>query len=367
MISDYSKRKVLSNVSFVTTVFNEEENIIEFLKSLMEQIYLPGEIIVVDGGSKDSTFESVLRFFRGRASRKEGEPRVVLRNDSIEDEVKTSVEDNAPVINVRIIKKNGANISRGRNTAIRNASGGIICVSDSGCILDRNWLGEITRFYNDTSCNAVGGLNLPFCRNFIQKCLAVCIMPAREEINAQRYMPSSRNISFKREIWVDIGGYPENLDYGEDMKFNFNIKAAGYRIRFNPGAIVYWKMRENPVQISRQFFRYARGDAAGRMYPGRHLIRFAAFFILIIILFSAFYLSKWILLILVPLFIVYVYKPYSRLIKAWSSNGSCCFYGVEKFLSISTFFIPLLLLQIDFSKMSGYIYGLLKKYYKLKI
>jgi glycosyltransferase involved in cell wall biosynthesis len=367
MIPDYSKRKVLSNVSFITTVYNEEENIIEFLKSLMEQTYLPGEIIVVDGGSKDSTFESVLGFFRGRASRKKGEPRIVLRNDGIGDKVKTGVEDNTPVINVRIIKKNGANISQGRNTAIRNASGRIICVSDAGCILDSNWLGEITRFYNDTSCNAVGGLNLPFCRNFVQKCLAVCIMPAREEINAQRYMPSSRNISFKREMWAGIGGYPENLDYGEDMKFDFNIKAAGYRIRFNPGAIVYWRMRENPVQISRQFFRYARGDAAGRMYPGRHLIRFAAFFILIIILFGAFYLSKWILLILVPLFIIYVYKSYSRLIKAWSSKGSCRFYGVEKFLSISTFFIPLLLLQIDFSKMCGYIYGLLKKYYKLKI
>jgi glycosyltransferase involved in cell wall biosynthesis len=361
MIPDNNKKIVLSNVSFITTVYNEEGNIIEFLKSLMEQIYLPGEIIVVDGGSRDHTYEIAEGFFKDEASRRRSNFKIVLMNDSIKDKIKVDEENNIPVINVRIIKKSRANISQGRNTAIKSTSGKIICVSDGGCILDKNWLGEITGFYDDTSCNVVGGLNLPSCRNFIQKCLAICIMPAKEEIKAERYMPSSRNISFRKKIWVDIGGYPEDMDYGEDMKFNFNIKAAGYRIRFNPGAVVYWKMRKNPVQISRQFFRYAKGDASGRMYLNRHLIRFAAFFILIIILFSAFYFSKWILFILAPLFVVYIYKPYSRLIKAWRNNGNCCFYGMEKLLSISTFFIPLLLLQIDFSKMCGYIYGLLKK------
>ncbi len=352
------KKKVLSDVSFITTVYNEEENIIDFFKSLMEQTYLPGEIIVVDGGSKDNTYEIALGFFKDEASREKSSFKVALINYDTEDEIKSDKESNVSVISVRIIKKSGANISEGRNTAIRSTSGRIICVSDAGCVLDKNWLGEITRFYDDASCNVVGGLNLPFCRNFIQKCLAVCIMPAKGEIKTEWYMPSSRNISFKREIWIDIGGYPENMDYGEDMKFNFNIKSAGYRIRFNPDSVVYWKMRRSPVQISRQFFRYAKGDARGRMYLNRHLIRFAAFFVLIIILFSAFYFSKWILFILVPLFVGYVYKPYRRLIRAWSGNESCCFHGMERFLSI--LFIPLLLLQIDFSKMCGYIYGLIR-------
>ncbi|HEY4695929.1 MAG TPA: glycosyltransferase [Candidatus Hydromicrobium sp.] len=356
-----NKRKVLPNVSFITTVYNEEKNIIEFLKSLMEQAFLPGEIIIVDGESKDHTFSSTLSFFRDEVSRKRSNLKMVLIDGGTKNKMKNDKKNSKPVINIRIIKKSGANISQGRNAAIKSASGGIICVSDAGCILDRNWLGEITRFYDDTSCNIVGGLNLPFCRNFVQKCLAVCIMPLKEEINTERYMPSSRNISFKKKTWFDIGGYPKDMDYGEDMKFNFNVKAAGYRIRFNPGAIVYWKMRENPVQISRQFFRYAKGDARGGMYLYRHVVRFFSFIIFITILLCAFYLSKWILLILVPLFIAYIYKPYSRLIKAWRSNGNCGFYGMEKLLSISTFFIPLLLLQIDFSKMCGYIYGLLKK------
>jgi hypothetical protein len=234
-------------------------------------------------------------------------------------------------------------------------------VSDAGCVLDKNWLEEITKSYNDISCNIAGGLNIPLCRGFLQKCLAVCIMPLEEEINREKYMPSSRNISFKKKIWVDAGGYPEDMDHGEDMKFDFNIKVAGYNIRFNPDAMVYWKMRENPVQISKQFFRYAKGDARGGMYLHRHLIRFFSFIALLAILLCSFFLSTWILLMLVPLFIAYIYKPYSRLIKAWRGKTNYHFNTSEKVLSVSTFIIPLLLLQIDFSKICGYIHGLLKK------
>jgi len=376
MIRDSIKGKILSDVSFITTVYNEEESIVEFLESLMSQTHLPGEIIIVDGGSRDCTFEKILGFFKISKPRNKEESETALESlgkegkikikaalvgveDEVKkDEVKTVIKNDDGVINVIVMKKIGANISQGRNEAIKKASGKIICVSDAGCILDKNWMLEITRFHDDTSCVAVGGLNKPYCKNFIQKCLAVCIMPLREEIKAEKYMPSSRNISFKKKIWSDVSGYPENMDYGEDMKFNFYIKNAGYRIKFNPDAIVFWKMRENLIQISQQFFRYAKGDAMGKMYLYRHIIRFIVFLMLVAILVSAFCISGWILFILVPLFIAYIYKSYNRLVKSFVNKDSCCFYGREKFFSI--FFIPLLLLQIDFSKMCGYTFGLFK-------
>ena len=356
-----NKRKILSEVSFITTVYNEEKNIIEFLKSLINQTALPGEIIIVDGGSKDHTFDSTLSFFKEELSRERSDFNIVLSDDAAKKKIRSNNKNNKSVISVNIIKKSGANISQGRNIAIKSAAGRIICVSDAGCVMDKNWLEKITESYIDTSCNIVGGLSLPLCRSFLQKCLAVCIMPLEEEINREKYMPSSRNISFKKKIWVDAGGYPEDMDYGEDMKFDFNIKAAGYTIRFNSDAMVYWKMRENPVQISKQFFRYAKGDARGGMYLHRHLIRFFSFMVLLAILVCSFFLSNWILLMLIPLFIAYIYKPYSRLIKAWRGKTNYHFNASEKVWSVSTFIIPLLLLQIDFSKMCGYIYGLLKK------
>jgi glycosyltransferase involved in cell wall biosynthesis len=355
--------RVLPDASFVTTVYNEECDIAEFLESLMEQTYLPGEIIIVDGGSKDRTLEKILDFFNIKTSPDgKGTLSEPKRNEA-EFDVKTVIGDgkkDGRTINVRIIKKSGANISRGRNEAIANSSGRIICVSDAGCILDKNWMFEITRLYSGGTYNVVGGFNMPHCRKFLQKCLAVCIMPLVEEIRADRYMPSSRNISFKKKVWVDTGGYPEEMDYGEDMKLNFNIKKKGYGIRFNPGAVVYWKMRENLSQISRQFFRYAKGDAAGRMYAHRHLIRFASFLTLIAVLVVAFCLNRWALFVLVPLFMLYVYKPYRRLAREFirKNGGSCRLNGKEKILAIPA--IPFLLLQIDISKMCGYTCGLVR-------
>ncbi len=356
-----NKRNILSEVSFIATVYNEEKNITEFLKSLMNQTVLPGEIIIVDGGSEDNTFNSVLNFFREELSRKRSDFKIVLSEDTAKKKIRSDDKNKKSVISVKIIKKNGANISQGRNIAIKSAKGRIICASDAGCVMDRNWLEKITESYIDASCNIIGGLSMPLCRSFLQKCLAVCIIPLEEEISREKYMPSSRNISFEKKIWIDAGGYPEDMDYGEDMKFGFNIKAAGYNISFNPDAVVYWKMRENPVQISKQFFRYSKGDARGRMYLHRHLIRFFSFTVLLVILLCSFFLSNWIFLMLAPLFIAYIYKPYSRLIKAWRGKTNYHFNAIEKVLSVSTFIIPLLLLQIDLSKMCGYIYGFLKK------
>ncbi len=113
MITGDNKKIILPDVSFITTVYNEEKSIIEFLESLMEQIYyLPGEIIIVDGGSKDKTFEITLGFFRNKASQKDGDFRTVLnnRNDSARDKI--NKRNNKSIVNVRIIKKSGANISQ---------------------------------------------------------------------------------------------------------------------------------------------------------------------------------------------------------------------------------------------------------------
>ncbi len=357
MEAENRKRTVMPGISFITTVYNEEGNIIDFLKSLMEQSCLPDEMIIVDGGSKDNTFDVILKFFKHTASLRYRDLKIMLKGDwggGVRRQ-----KGQRPMINVRLIRKAGANIAQGRNEAIKKASGSIICVSDAGCILDRNWLKEITDFYGGGKYGVIGGLNMPLCRSFMQKCLALCIMPAEKEVKAENYMPSSRNISFKREVWEKTGGYPENMEYGEDMRFNFNIKAAGYEIKFNPRAVVYWKMRENPVRIFKQFFRYAKGDAAGGMYPFRHIIRFTTLFAFLVILLSAFYFSKWILAVLIPLFIIYLFRPYARLIGNRNVNRNCSFKRFEKLFSIPV--IPFLMLLIDFSKMCGYVYGAFHK------
>jgi glycosyltransferase involved in cell wall biosynthesis len=49
-------------ISVVTTVLNEEKNIVQFLDSIVNQTKKPDEIIVVDGGSKDSTIKILKKY-----------------------------------------------------------------------------------------------------------------------------------------------------------------------------------------------------------------------------------------------------------------------------------------------------------------
>ena len=46
-------------VSVCITVFNEEGSIGELLDSLLKQTKKPGEIVIVDGGSKDKTVDVI--------------------------------------------------------------------------------------------------------------------------------------------------------------------------------------------------------------------------------------------------------------------------------------------------------------------
>jgi len=362
---------VREDISFISTVYNEEDSIIEFLQSLKCQTCLPGEMIIVDGGSTDRTFDLAKDFLEDWATAGDSKIKIAL-------EINEDMGNNPPggsnseatggkqaqdVLRVRLLREKGAGISKGRNTAISNSKGKYICVSDAGCRIDPDWLEKISSIPEKKGSSrknpVMGGMNYADCTSFLQKCQALCIMPGLDETYEEGFMSSSRNICFKKEDWEKVGGYPEDLDYGEDMRFNFNLKKAGCRLRFNPGAIVHWKMRKDLDQIFRQFFRYAKGDALGRMYPIRHLIRFFTGPVFLAVLLSAVFFSPYILFSFILLFAVYSYRPYYRMFYKWRGNESCRPAPAARIGAL--FFIPFLLVYIDTAKASGYLYGLIKR------
>ena len=391
--------KLIKNTSFISTVYNEEKSLPDFLKSFFEQDYLPDEMIIVDGGSKDNTLNILKDFFLSKLEKnnnlkvfKENEKNLKLNSqedisiidifyikffkpsgpDGVKDNIKGDINDDNK-ITVKIFQKINAGISEGRNIAIRNAQNEIICASDAGCIFDKNWTYEITKFlflseneinkFDNSiiqeSYDVVGGYSKSIEVSFMEKVLSMCIMPQLKEIKPQKFMPSSRNISYKKSAWEKVGGYPENLDFGEDMKFNFNLKNNGYFIKFNPDAVVFWRMRENIVQVFKQFFRYSKGDAKGKMYLYRHFIRFLSFVVFIVILLISIIFSPWFLTIYILFFSYYVYKPFSRLNVTFKHHKN---KTARLFLKISALIVaPLMLIYIDIAKMAGFIYGLIKK------
>ncbi|MDZ7836806.1 MAG: glycosyltransferase [Actinomycetota bacterium] len=289
---DIKNKEIRENTAFIATVYNEADTIRPFLESLAGQSVLPAEIVIVDGGSTDGTFQIIKSWFK----------------------------DFSPPVRVNIIQED-AGISRGRNIAINAASSEVICVSDAGCILDRDWLGVLAS--NAGPDTVAGGYSAALANSFLQRCLASAVVVLPHQIKEDRFMPSSRNVCFYRSAWQQVGGYPQDLDFGEDMKFNFLLKNQGYRIKFVPRAVVRWLMRTSLSSIFRQFFRYAKGDALGRMYTYRHGLRIGTVVMFLAFLALIFVVSWWFLLPLGLLLLLYSWPAFSRIAAMFGGRRFC--------------------------------------------
>jgi len=306
-------------ISFVTTVFNEEKTINKLLDSIKKQTVYPDEVIIVDGGSTDNTL-SVISNFQFPISNK----------------------------NVKIINKEG-NRSVGRNEAIRNSKGEVIAVSDAGCVLDRSWIKNIKKPFENKGVDIVGGFYKPITTSIFEKCLATytCTMPDR--VNPKTFLPSSRSVAFRKEVWQKVRGYPEELDTCEDLVFDKKLKNAGLKFAFAKSAIVYWPQRKNIFQAFGQFFNYATGD--GRAFYIRPqtpvlFIRYLFGFILI----AVYILTKSNVLLSIIYYLLSVYI-------AWSIYKN---YKYVKHLA-AFIYLPLLQLTSDIAVIFGTFLGLIHR------
>ena len=178
-------------VSFITTIFNEERSITGFLKSLLEQNFIPEEIIIVDGGSSDNTIACVINFFSEKSdnrflkagNNKQYNASAYVKNEEVIEDFSLTPERpcrfwgrsrNRRKTKVRIrLFSSPDQIYRKENIAISHASNEIICGSDGGCSLDKNWSFEITRYYFDdkNQFSAAGGFSHPVALTFLEKLL----------------------------------------------------------------------------------------------------------------------------------------------------------------------------------------------------
>ena len=247
-------------VSVIATVYNEGDGVRPLMESLSNQTRRPDEIVICDGGSQDRTV-SVLREYSGRLP------------------------------GLRIIEASGVNISQGRNRAIAAAAGPIIASTDAGVRLDCNWLKRLVAPLEDgegssqDGAGGVAGFFLPEVSGAFQMAMGATVLPRVEDIDPSRFLPSSRSMAYLKESWRRVGGYPEWLDYSEDLVFDLRLKAesANQNMAFAwvPDAFVHFQPRTTLKAFWEQYFRYARGDGKADLWRLRHAVRFATYLLLI--------------------------------------------------------------------------------------
>lgn len=258
-------------ISLIATVKNEESSIKEWIESVFSQSRLPDETIIVDGGSTDNTVKIIDSFI------KDGYP-----------------------IKLLIDKK--ANISQGRNIAIKNSQYEIIASTDGGCKIDKDWLKKLIKpFEDDSTIDVVSGFYKSDSLTLFEKLSASMILPGGgiKEINLNTFIPSSRSVAFKKQVWEKANGYPEWLYFGEDTLFDLKLKQIGCKFQVVLDAIVYWRPCPNLFKLFKQCYLYGTGYS--HIWHSMHVyfyhLRNYSLGLLLLVL-SLFYPLLWILLII---------------------------------------------------------------------
>ncbi len=311
------------HVSVILTVLNEAASLPRLFDSLAAQTRPPDEVVVVDGGSGDATPDVV----RAEAARGR--------------------------FPLKLIERPGTNISQGRNVAIQAARGEVIAATDAGVRLSPVWLEELLKpFQTEPRPAAVAGFFRPDPYSLFEVAMGATVLPELGDVDPDTFLPSSRSVAFLKEAALAVGGYPEWLDYCEDLIFDFRLQERFGPFAFAPDALVYFRPRGGLGAFFKQYYQYARGDGKADLWPVRHLIRYLTYLVGVplIGLLGLRRNKRWWGLYAISLPGMF-FTPWRRLRGLWGKYGP-----VDRLKAI--LWVPVIRVVGDVAKMLGYPAGL---------
>lgn len=301
--------------SLICTVLNEEKTITVFLNSILRQTKNPDEVIIVDGGSTDSTVAIVRAFqIKHKAFR------------------------------LTLLSKKG-NRSIGRNAGIKIAKGKIILLSDAGCVLAKTWVEEIIKPFFITSVMVVAGYYKGKAVSVFQKCLLPYVLVMPDRVNANNFLPSTRSMALRKSVWKKVGMFPDRYSHNEDYVFAKTLQRLNIKIYFAKEAIVYWIPRKTLKSIFIMFFRFALGDAEAGIIRTKVILIFIRYIFLVSL--CIFVLDRNFDYLPLIVFIIVLYLFWA-VIKNYQY--------VKNIKAI--FFLPIIQLTADAAVLSGTIVGI---------
>jgi GT2 family glycosyltransferase len=197
-------------ISVVIPAYNAEALISKCLDSLLKQTIdqTKYEIIVVDDGSTDATADVVQSFE-----------------------------------NVRLIKQNNQGPAAARNNGAANAKGDIILFTDSDCVPAINWIEEMIRPFNDDAeIVGVKGIYKTDQKELIARFVQAEYEDKYDVLKRDQYIDfvDTYSAGFKRKVFIEFGGYDTSFPVAcaEDVELSFRMFSRGYKMVFNPNAVV---------------------------------------------------------------------------------------------------------------------------------
>ena len=228
-------------VSVIVPTYNAEKTIGQCLEALAGQSYPADsyEVIVVDDGSTDGTGDIARRH------------------------------------KIKYIRQENRGPAAARNRGAEEAGGEIILFTDSDCLPDKDWIGEMVKPFADPGVAAVKGayktgqkeITARFAQLEFEERFQ--LLKKAESID----MVDTYSAGFRRKIFMDMGGFDTSFPVAnnEDTELSYRMSAAGHKMVFNPDAIVYHL--DHPSSVKRyarlKFWRGYWRMAVYRRFPDK--------------------------------------------------------------------------------------------------
>jgi poly-beta-1,6 N-acetyl-D-glucosamine synthase len=223
-------------VSVSVPAFNEGVVIGASIWSLMELNYPRIEIIVVDDGSTDDTYERAMAF-----AGKHGNVEVMV-----------------------FTKPNGGK-ARAHNFAISKARGEFILCVDADSRLEPDSLRHVMTHFGNPRVGAVAGNVKVINRNNLLTNMQALeyieglnmVRRSQGYLSAVNIIPGPLGV-FRRSVLESVGGYDHDT-FAEDCDLTIKILGEGWQVEYEPRAITWTEVPEKVVPFLRQRYRWTRG------------------------------------------------------------------------------------------------------------
>ena len=223
-------------VSIIVPAYNEGPVIESSIASLLELRYPYYEIVAVDDGSTDDTYQRLQK-----------------------------LEGNHYGVKVSVYRKENSGKADTLNYGIRRSSGPIIVSMDSDSRLSPEALRYAVRHFRDPYVGAIAGnVKVINRHNIWTKLQALEYIEGLNIVRrAQGYFRTVNVIPgpfgiFRRSVIERVGGYDSDT-FAEDFDLTVKILADGWKIHYEPMAIAYTEAPEALLDIIKQRYRWTRG------------------------------------------------------------------------------------------------------------
>ncbi len=232
----FSDERSLPMVSIVVPAFNEGMVIQPALRALIELDYPNFEVLVVDDGSTDDTYEKAM----------------VVAHESLS-------------VSIRVITKRNAGKAEALNTGMTLARGEFVLNMDGDTKLSRNTLRVCIPHFENPAIGAVAGnvkvVNRENIWTNIQSLEYVeglaMARKAQSFIRSVNIIPGPLGM-FRKSVLQQVGGYDHDT-FAEDCDLTLKLLMRGWHVAYEPNAIAWVETPSSLLDLLKQRYRWTRG------------------------------------------------------------------------------------------------------------